>query len=425
MERGWWLFLFVIFLVDGKKEKYFSPRDYRVLCIAESTPSIYKRLVENDCNELSSKLKGKSIGGGGKVNNNDGEYGWIVNVSTILFNFFSPPNTTQTLLDYIIMYNPDMVIMSNILLVQPTKMIAPIYPNVWFLMSRIGSKMMNDPIQSGNIMSLEFYEHVPWFLKGVLASKFSKTISTTNDFIMHVPTISGSLLFPMLTNFYYAGLKYANPDANLTIIAHGTFGRDAEEIVNLATRISPTFNVFAHYGSQNYYTGNLTSIGKYEIANVLSINSPKEDYDILENNITTLAFTILDMPVYWEKIIIDGIHQKENNRINNQFNLRRFDVILGGSTISKISPILVPNRIKKIINLLEKKYNNGIFVSNNSENDRNVERMNTFPSFSKLFCEPFIYRIMREFYQIPNNCLDPSLLLGELLLHPKINIYNF
>jgi hypothetical protein len=271
------------------------------------------------------------------------------------------------------------------------KQIAGNYQNTWFLTTRMGTKM-NDPIQPANVFSLEFYEHVPWFLKGVLAAKFSKS----NNFVIHGPIVSGSIVFNMLTNFYYAGLRYVNPLANLTLIGHGTFGGDAEAIVNVSIQIVPDYEIFAHYGSQTYYTGNLTKFGKYEMANVLSVNSPSVDYNVLTNNSTTLAFNVLNMAKKWQEFIIDGSNGKDLTR--------RYDIILLGylrlSEIGRFVPKNTVNHVKS----LEKKYlENG----------------------SKLFCEKFIYQIMRETCQIQNGCVDSTLFIEGTLLHPRINIFYF
>lgn len=347
---------------------------YNVLCIAESALSLYQRLVQADCNVLASNFDPA-----------------ITNVSIFLFDLFGV-NTTQDLINIVNIYNPNMIIVANVLFYDPVKAVAPFYPNVWWLMTRIETKM-ND-IVPPNMLWLEFYEQIVWFLKGVLAAKFSASISTTNDFIIHVPMIEG--LFVMPTNFYYAGLKYVNPKANLTAIVHGTFGRDASILVNISLQISPNYKVFAHFGSQTYYTGNLTQAKKYEIANTLSTNSPQIDYDVLINNVTTLAFNILNAPPIWKKIILDGM--------NGVDLTRRYDIILGNSIyLSDISP-LVSRSTNIFVNHLAKKY---------------------LKSTNPLFCEPFISQIMKEIFPFPNGCVDPIHIVEGSLLHPKINIYSF
>jgi len=348
-----------------------------VVCIAESTPSLYQRLVQADCTALAASFNPSTV-----------------NVSVFLFNFFGP-NTTQELIDLVNSYNANMVISVNVLLYPPVKAVAQLFPHVWFLNTRMETKM-NDPV-TGNVIFLELYEQIDWFLKGVLAAKFSASISSTNNFVIHVPMIEG--LFVMPTNFYYAGLLFANPNAKLTAIVHNTFGRDAALLVALASTLVPDYKVFAHFGSQTYYTSNLTNAGKYEMANTLSVYSPAVDYDVLVNNVTTLAFNIINLVPLWQGIVSDGAAGKDLTG--------RYDIILGNNVyLSNISSF-VPPLISTEVRILA-----AIYL-----------RIPDGPL--SLWCAPFIVQTMKQIFPVPNGCVDPIHIVEGSLLHPKITAYPY
>jgi len=284
--------------------------------------------------------------------------------------------------------------MINVLFYPTVQTVAPLFPNVWFLLTRVETRL-NNPI-SGNVIYLELYEQIAWYLKGVLAAKFSASISTTNNYVIHVPMIEG--LFVMPTNFYYAGLLSVNPNANLTAILHNTFGRDAAQLVQLASMLVPDYKIFAHFGSQTYYTGNLTQYGKYEIANTLSVNSPALDYNVLVNNDTTLAFNIINLPPLWQGFVNDAVAGNDLTR--------RYDIILGNNVyLSPIAPF-VPHLISTYVEVLGAIY----------------QRIPDGP-FS-LWCQPFIYQTMSQIFPVPNGCVDPIQIVEGSLLHPSIHVVN-
>src|SRR5690606_26164818 len=96
---------------------------------------------------------------------------------------------TQEMIDFINQNNPNMVISVNVLLYDVVKAVAPLYPNIWFLNTRIET-ILNDPTPQ-NVLWLEFHESIVWYLKGVLAAEFTASISTTNDYVIHVPMQTG------------------------------------------------------------------------------------------------------------------------------------------------------------------------------------------------------------------------------------------
>jgi len=253
-------------------------------------------------------------------------------------------------------------------------------------MTRIETEL-NVPLPK-NLIFVNLYEQVSWFLKGVLAADFS----SSNDFVIQLPIFQGS--FVMMVNFYYSGLLYVNPNANLTALIHNDFGRNAELSINVSHVQIPNWEVYAHFGSQTTYSGNLSSVGRYEIANILSVHSPLLHYAELSTN-TTLATSIIELHPLWRDLILDGY--------NGEDLTGRYDI--GSSvSLSNISPVVSDSIVKNVLKL-ERKY-------------KDVEKKTR-----TLFCEDFIYDTMRRVFPTPNGCVDPIHIIEGILLHPDIHIY--
>jgi len=272
--------------------------------------------------------------------------------------------------------------------------LAPLYPQIRWVLNRIPTQL-NDPV-SGNLIWLNYYEAIPWFLKGVLAGEFS----TSNEFVIVIPDLIG--LFTIPTNFYYAGLLYSNPLAKLTAIFDDNFGEFALQDINLALQVAPTFQVFASFASWTYFPGNLSMIGKWEIGNQISVNEPKEDFDILLTN-TTLATNILNLVPLWTKIVLDTqastLRPREALILSKLNNEKLVD-------LSRISPVVSTRASEKVLNLKAQYFDN-------------LNEVNP-----TIFCQSFLTNVLEEIFPIFNGCLDSTRLIESNQLHPNIRLVN-
>jgi len=253
-------------------------------------------------------------------------------------------------------------------------------------MTRIESRL-NDPVPR-NFIFVNLYEQLAHFLKGALAASFS----TSNQFVVQVPRYQG--LHVSSANFYFAGLRYINPNANLTAMIHNDFGRNAELSVNVSYEYIPNWEVYAHFGSTATYTGNLSAIGRYEIAYLLSANSPAEDYAAWGTN-TTLAIHIIELTDLWRNLVLDGAAGEDLSG--------RYDIGTSVS-LSAISSVVSPSIVANIEKLARK------FKDIDSGSH-------------SFFCDEYIYNFMRHVHPVVNGCIDPIHAMEGNILHPYIYEY--
>jgi len=269
------------------------------------------------------------------------------------------------------------------------------YPNIYWVANRIPTRM--NVTVPGNTIWLNYHEPILWFLKGVLAASFSKQ-SNISNFVISFPRFEGLFVVPM--NFYYAGLKYVNPSATLTAILDANFGQFASRVARFANDSVTNWNVFASFPSWTFLPSNLTLYNKYEIGNLISVNSPQSDKDALLTPLTLTA-SIYDIVPLWKDVVLS---------IKKGKNMTRYSVIKSKFsmipliTISRISEV-VPETIKKEVLDLKKKY---LDFANDKHPD--------------LYCETFIEKIYREILPIPNGCLDQTQSIESSLLHPSISV---
>jgi len=345
---------------------------YTVICVAEVTQSQYRRLVEQDCIKASEELE--PLG---------------VNVTSVVVNT-QMNNSIGPLTAWASDPSIDMIIVSNTRLYVILQDLAPLFPTKLFVLSRIPTRL--NVRYPNNTIFLAYHEHIVWFLKGVLAGK----VSTSNEFIIHLPRIEGLFIVP--TNFYYAGLLYANPNAVLYAFLTNNFGENAAKILNVSRNLVPSAQVFADYASWTYFAGNASSFNFLEIGNQISVNQPQTDVNIMLTD-NTLAISVLNVVPLWSKVILDakaGLPMTRRFHILSELN---GDQLMD---ISRISPI-VSNAIEKEIKKLTKKY---LYHANDLH--------------PQLHCEEFITNVIYDIYHIPNGCIDATQSIEEILLHPDI-----
>jgi len=225
-------------------------------------------------------------------------------------------------------------------------------------------------------------------LEGALAASFS----TSNDFVIQVPRYQGNYI--VSANFYYAGLRYVKHYAKLTAVIHNDFGRNAELSVNVSYEYVPNWQVYAHFGSRADYTGNLSNIGRYEIAYLLSTHQAAVDFVNWGTN-TTLAFHITDLNNLWRNVVLDGAAGDDLSG--------RHDIGTSVS-LSAISPVVNQTDVK-FIEKLARKFKD---IDTGSHS---------------FFCDEYIYNFMRKIHPVVNGCLDPIHMIEGVILHPYIYEY--
>jgi len=177
-------------------------------------------------------------------------------------------------------------------------------------------------------------------------------------------------------------------------LIHNEFGRLAELSINVSYVQIPNWQVYAHFGSSETYTGNLSAIGRYEMAYLLSAYSPAADIALWSTN-TTLAFHIIDLKDMWRNIVLDGAAGDDLTG--------RYDIGTSVS-LSNISPVVNPEIVKNIEKL-----------------ERKFKDINT--GSHSFFCDEYIYNFMRHVHPIVNGCIDPIHVIEGTILHPEIHEY--
>jgi len=350
-----------------------TPSTFNVACFAEASLSQYRRFVEGDCAKLRQELLPHGI-----------------NVTTYIVQ--TQGNVTFFLLQAANYPNMKVIIGSNTRLYTFMVALAAQYPNIYWVANRIPTRM--NTTVPWNTIWLNYHEPIVWFLKGVLAARFSDK----NNFVISFPRFEGLFVVPM--NIYLAGLRYVKPNANLTAILDPNFGQFAAQVVQFAVDRIPNWDVFASFPSWTFLPSNLSLAGKWEIGNQISVNSPQSDKDA-QLTPTTLAATIYNVVPLWKDVVL---------RIKKGENMTRYYALvtkLDGTdlvTISRISPV-VSFWTKIAVLALKKEYLD-------CTNDRHPE----------LYCKDFISKVYREVLPIPNGCLDQTQSVESNLLHPSIAV---
>jgi len=272
-----------------------------------------------------------------------------------------------------------------------------IFNQKWFIAVR--TALPSNPAfpLPNNTIWFHSFEPIIWFLKGALAGLFSPV----NDFCIDIPRITTSQ-YIVGANFYYAGLKYANPASNLVAVNSLMPAFTERQAIQKCLQKVPNYKVHANFHSRFFYPALIEEYGLYSIENQVGVLSPQEDLDIMLPNRTLTCTNWLYLNVFKDIIL----------RIHNGEDLGRKLFMLSESdstpvvSLTEISPV-VPNSVKKEVEKLQKKY---LF----KQDDDNP----------KLYCEPFLKNIIGETVLIPNDgCLDKTSILSTTVLHPDIPIY--
>jgi len=280
-------------------------------------------LVAGDCEKLRQELKPEGI-----------------NVTT--YYVATNLNVTEYLLQAANYPNMKVIIGSNTKLYTFMVALAAQYPDIYWIANRIPTRM-NISVP-WNTIWLNYHEPIVWFLKGVIAARFSQK----NNFVITFPRFEGIFTVPM--NVYLAGLRYVNRKANLTAILDPNFSEFAAQVVPFAVNTVPKWDVFASFTSWTFLASNLTIYGKYEIGNQYSVNSPQSDKNALLTPVT-LAETEYNQVPLWKDVLL---------RIKKGENMTRFSTLkskLSGTplvTLSRISD-LVPVSVKREVDSLKEK----------------------------------------------------------------------
>jgi basic membrane lipoprotein Med (substrate-binding protein (PBP1-ABC) superfamily) len=291
----------------------------------------------------------------------------------------------------------NMIIGSNTVYYNFMVALAPQFPNIHWVTSRIPTRL-NSPVPA-NTVWLHYYEHIVWFLKGVLAAKVS---TNSSQFVISIPRFEGIFVVP--TNFYYAGLKYVNPDAKLTAIVDPGFGEKALTVINFAINSVPYWEVYASFTSWTHTPGNLTLFNKLEIGNLISVNTAQSDKDVMLTP-TTLTTTTFNVVPLWKQIVLKAMTGEDLTRYfviaaeAEQNNNRLVDINYFSS--------LVPNHVKQEVQVLKTLYLQDLKGNRPS-----------------IMCQDFLVNIMKQIHPLPNGCIEPIQQIEGQLLHPDIPFLN-
>jgi len=366
-----------------------------IVCFHEIAASTFRRLVEEDCKKLKTDFLALGI-----------------QVDVVEINFNNTGTMDASL--EIAGNNPNVIasiVSNNILSITPTNnnysslvRAAIKFPSKWWIASRTPT-LFNQYIPP-NVLFLEYYESVLWYLKGVLAG----LVSTSNNFVIMIPqmavppfSITAVPPYIVLSNCYYAGLLSVNSQANLTALL-GTFGfNDEEKLVNKSLEIYPDLKIFAHFASQANYPAKLAARGLLGIENQLSVNSPQSDFNaLLQDHI--LVLNLWNVVPLWKSVLLQLV---QGTNLTRTLTIASEE---GGEELiflSRISPI-VPQNIKKKVLKLQRDY----ITKNNLED----------PTF---FSDPFLKRVFNGVSLIPNDLRVPEVtLLENTQLHPNIFFVN-
>jgi len=355
---------------------YTQAATFNVACFAEIAPSFYRRFIEVDCAKLREELAPLDV-----------------NVTTYIAG--RQGNITTAMLVAANYPGMNMIIGSNTVYYNFMVALAPQFPNIHWVHSRIPTRL-NSAVPA-NTVWLHYHENIVWFLKGVLAAKVS---TNSSQFVISIPRFEGIFVVP--TNFYYAGLKYVNPQAQLTALVDPGFGERASTVINFAINSVPYWEVYASFTSWTFTPGNLTLFNKLEIGNLISVNTEESDRAFLLTP-TTLTTTTYNVIPLWKQVVLKAMAGDD---------LTRFFVIAAESEKNNQHLVdltyfsdLVTHKIKQEVQVLKTLY----LQDNNNKQP-------------VIMCEDFLVDIMKQIHPVPNRCLDPIQQIEGQLLHPNIPV---
>jgi len=248
-----------------------------------------------------------------------------------------------------------------------------------------------------NTIWIHSFEPIVWFLKGALAASYSNS----SDFCFGIPLRFNTSQYITAANFYFAGLRYINPNARLIAVNSIRPSFNERAVLDKCLEIIPNYEVHTALPAQIFYPPIIEEYNLTIIENQVGFNGPLSDVEAVLGFNVTLTATLWHLQPILEQVLLklsQGVDMQRDFILVSEVNKK---------PIVKLAPIspLVPEPIIKDIEKLQEKFLTKMHDVNNPA----------------LYCDESVVKILKHVYLVPNGkCINVVSPLNGAIFHPDI-----